>query len=119
MPLMDETQPLYLLQFECYEFIDHGGWPPFVKARLVDTDGKRWHFAEKTPMFFDEDEPTGSTPMPVMGSGRCEILRTEVDGQGREVVVVRAEAEAIEDDRCEFRVWPEQITGRWGRRSTS
>jgi hypothetical protein len=119
MPLMDNTQPLYELQVECYELIDDGGWPPFVKARLVDAAGRTWHFFDKTPMFFAEDEPTASTPMPVTGCGRCEILRTEVDGQGRQVILVRTEAEAIEDDLCEFAVWPEQIVGRWGPRSNS
>ncbi|GAA2372595.1 hypothetical protein Cme02nite_01110 [Catellatospora methionotrophica] len=112
MPLMQDTQPLHLLEVECYEFIDDG-WPPWVKARLVDAAGSIWHFAEKTPMFFADDEPTGSTPMPVKGNVRCEILRTESDDQGREVKVVRTEAEALEDDLCEFRVWPVQIIGRW------
>ncbi|WP_203909345.1 hypothetical protein [Rhizocola hellebori] len=109
---MHDTQPLYLLTVECYEFVDDG-WPPWVKARLVDADGNTWHFAEKTPMFFDQDEPTGSTPLPVMGNGRCEILQSGLDSQGNEILVVRAEVEAIEDDICEFRVRPEQIAGRW------
>jgi hypothetical protein len=112
MPLMRDAQPLYLLTVECYEFIDDG-WPPWVKARLVDAEGETWHFAEKTPVFFGEDEPTGSTPMPMTGSVRCEILRSELDDQGGEVLIVRTEAEEIEDDICEFRVRPGQITGRW------
>ena len=45
--------------------------------------------------------------------------RMPVDGQGREVIVVRTEAEAIEDDMHEFTVWPEEIVGRWGPQSTS
>jgi hypothetical protein len=114
MPLMDEAQPLHLLRVECYEFIDDG-WPPWVKARIVDAQGRTWHFAEKTPMFFDTDEPTASTAMPVEGGGRCSILRTQRDEHDREVVIVRTEAEALEDDVCEFRVWPAQIIGRWPR----
>jgi hypothetical protein len=114
MPLMDDAEALYLLRVECYEFIDDG-WPPWVKVRMVDAQGRIWHFGEKTPMFFDRDEPTASTPMPVEGAGRCEILRTERDEHDREVVVVRTEAEALEDDVCEFYVRPEQIIGRWPR----
>jgi hypothetical protein len=112
MPRMFDDQPLYLLRVECYEFTDDG-WPPWVQARLVDADGNLWHFAEKTPMFFNEDEPTSSTPMPVFGHGRCVILRSELDDQGLEVLVVRTEAEDTENHICEFRVRPEQISGRW------
>ena len=112
MPQLDDSQPLYLLTVQCYEFIDDG-WPPWVKARLVDAAGATWHFAEKTPVFFAGDEPTGSTPMPVTGSVRCEILRTGLDDQGCQVIDVRTEAEEIEHDVCEFRVRPEQIVGRW------
>lgn len=39
MPLMDDGQPLHLLRVECYEFVDDG-WPPWVKARIVDTQGR-------------------------------------------------------------------------------
>lgn len=107
MTYLDATQPLYNVLVECYEFIDDG-FPPVVMARLMDVDGKEWLFREKTPTFFAGDDPTISTPMPVPGQGRCEILRTDGD-----VVLVRMEADDVEEGVNEFRIRPEQIAGRW------
>ncbi|MEV0269256.1 hypothetical protein AB0H43_10795 [Hamadaea sp. NPDC050747] len=70
MPLMDGAPPLYLLKVERYGFIDDG-WPPWVKARLVDADGRTWHFHEKMPTLFTDDEPTEATPLPVI----CDSCR--------------------------------------------
>ncbi|MEV4414354.1 hypothetical protein [Catellatospora sp. NPDC049609] len=99
-----------LLKVEVVELVEYD-FPGWIRVRLVDADGVPWIFEDKIPIFFYEDEPTPATTLPAPAHIRCEVLRAELDDDGREVLIVSTAGRPteIEKDLDEFRVRREQL----------
>lgn len=109
-PTNASARPWSLLKVEAVELIEYD-FPGWIRVRLVDADGVPRIFEDKIPIFLYEDGPTPATTLPVPAHIRCEVLRAELDDDGREVLIVSTAGRPveIEEDLDEFRVRREQL----------
>ena len=99
---MDEE--LWSLAGEAVEWVDLDGWPPVIRVRLVDADGRTWHFVDKVPMFVEDLDLATVLPAPV------GILCRLVD-DGSEIVAIQIDGDRpeSEDGTTRFRVHRDQL----------
>ena len=88
------------------EILDYSFYPGICQAVLTDLSGKWYTFTDKIPVFTDADV-TPSSPLPVPGVIRCEVVDT---GPGwARVSTLRPDAVESDEGLTEFLVSPDQI----------
>ena len=101
---MDET--VWSLAGEAVEWVDTDGWPPVIRVRLVDADGREWHFIDKVPIFVEDLDPTTTMPAPV--GILCRVV--DDDGSGTISVQIDRDRPESEDGTTRFRVHCDQLS---------
>lgn len=82
-------------------------FPGFVRVRLVDADGRSWHFVDKVPIFRLDDDISPDTSLPRPAAVRCSLL-----GEAEEQVVLVSTAVdnvEAEEGTTQFRVRLDQL----------
>jgi hypothetical protein len=98
---------LWRLRCEATDFVDDG-WPPWIRVRLLDADGREWLFEDKIPIFGDADHINAETVLPTTVSMCCRVL-ADRGGGVVDVEIDRARPEAL-DGTTRFRVRRDQLT---------
>jgi hypothetical protein len=87
-----------VVQCEAVKWEDDS-FPGWIGVVLIDTDGRRWKFVDKWPMFgFPNEEPTEESIFPV-----AAFMRVTVEEDGDPTVVITRDVES-EDGVSRFRV---------------
>jgi hypothetical protein len=101
---MDET--VWSLACEAVGWVDTNGWPSVIRVRLVDADGREWHFIDKVPIFVEDLDPTTAMPAPV--GILCRVVAD--DGSGTISVQIDRDRPEAEDGTTRFRVRRDQLS---------